>query len=289
MPMRVEHFDCPLPIRLRAAEARRATGFLIDGNGPRRSARVCRRHGRRLVPDHAVDLARRGFREYCERLRMDTGSGRKNFAIVQAEDELAAIGIVIGAGWNGARAFTATSGPGVSLMSEFLGLAYFAEIPGCCSTSSAPVRRPACRPAPSRPTPRRRLRLARRHQARAAVPVRPERVLRPGRRRLRSRRPPADPGDRDERPRSRHERQCADPLDWDDERRYDRGKVLDAADSNRARAFWPLSRRRRRRHLLPHVSGHPSRQGRLLHPRHSHDETAVYTEDARLRPKHGPP
>ncbi len=55
--------------------------------------------------------------------------GRKNYAIVQAEDELAAIGMVIGASWNGARAFTATSGPGVSLMSEFLGLAYFAEIP----------------------------------------------------------------------------------------------------------------------------------------------------------------
>ncbi|MBL4812808.1 MAG: hypothetical protein JKX69_10760 [Rhodobacteraceae bacterium] len=69
------------------------------------------------------------FEKYCNRLRIDPASGKKNFAIMQAEDELAAIGIAIGAGWSGARAFTATSGPGVSLMGEFLGLAYFAEIP----------------------------------------------------------------------------------------------------------------------------------------------------------------
>ncbi|MYM64292.1 2-oxoacid:acceptor oxidoreductase subunit alpha [Pseudomaricurvus sp. HS19] len=69
------------------------------------------------------------FEKYCKRMRIDPGTGKKNFAIVQAEDELAAMGMVIGANWNGARAFTATSGPGISLMSEFLGLAYFAEIP----------------------------------------------------------------------------------------------------------------------------------------------------------------
>ena len=69
------------------------------------------------------------FEKYARRVRIDPGTGEKNFAIVQAEDELAAIGMVLGASWNGARAFTATSGPGVSLMSEFLGLAYFAEIP----------------------------------------------------------------------------------------------------------------------------------------------------------------
>jgi 2-oxoglutarate ferredoxin oxidoreductase subunit alpha len=69
------------------------------------------------------------FAKYCRQLRIDPETGGKNFAIVQAEDELAAIGMVIGAAWNGARAFTATSGPGLSLMNEFLGLAYFAEIP----------------------------------------------------------------------------------------------------------------------------------------------------------------
>jgi len=69
------------------------------------------------------------FERYCSRLRVDPQSGKKKYAIVQAEDELASIGIVTGAGWNGARAFTATSGPGISLMTEFIGLAYFAEIP----------------------------------------------------------------------------------------------------------------------------------------------------------------
>jgi 2-oxoglutarate ferredoxin oxidoreductase subunit alpha len=69
------------------------------------------------------------FEQYANQLRIDKTTGANKFAIVQAEDELSAIGIVIGAAWNGARAFTATSGPGLSLMSEFLGLAYFAEIP----------------------------------------------------------------------------------------------------------------------------------------------------------------
>ena len=69
------------------------------------------------------------FAKYAEKLRIDAETGKKNFAIVQAEDELAAIGMVLGASWNGARSFTATSGPGVSLMNEFLGLAYFSEVP----------------------------------------------------------------------------------------------------------------------------------------------------------------
>ena len=69
------------------------------------------------------------FERNCARFRIDPATGKKNYAIVQAEDEIAAIGIAIGAGWNGARAFTATSGPGISLMQEFFGLAYFAEIP----------------------------------------------------------------------------------------------------------------------------------------------------------------
>ena len=69
------------------------------------------------------------FQKYCQKYRVDPVSGRNRHAIIQAEDEIASIGIVTGAGWNGARAFTTTSGPGVSLMNEFIGLAYFAEIP----------------------------------------------------------------------------------------------------------------------------------------------------------------
>lgn len=69
------------------------------------------------------------FAAHCKRLRQDKETGQAKYAIVQAEDELASIGMVIGAAWNGARAFTTTSGPGISLMTEFIGLAYFAEIP----------------------------------------------------------------------------------------------------------------------------------------------------------------
>ena len=69
------------------------------------------------------------FQKYCQKLRIDPETGKNRYAIVQAEDEIASIGMVVGAGWNGARAFTTTSGPGVSLMTEFIGLAYMAEIP----------------------------------------------------------------------------------------------------------------------------------------------------------------
>ena len=79
-----------------------------------------------ITPSTSVAEA---FERYANQFRIDVETGQKKFAIIQAEDELSSIGIVIGAAWNGARAFTATSGPGVSLMSEFLGLAYFAEIP----------------------------------------------------------------------------------------------------------------------------------------------------------------
>ena len=78
-----------------------------------------------ITPSSSVAEA---FDKYCSKFRVDA-DGNKRYAIVQAEDEIASIGMITGAGWNGARAFTATSGPGVSLMTEFLGLAYFAEIP----------------------------------------------------------------------------------------------------------------------------------------------------------------
>ena len=79
-----------------------------------------------ITPSSSVAEA---FQKYCAKYRVDASTGQNNYAIVQAEDEIASIGMVVGAGWNGARAFTATSGPGISLMTEFIGLAYFAEIP----------------------------------------------------------------------------------------------------------------------------------------------------------------
>jgi 2-oxoglutarate ferredoxin oxidoreductase subunit alpha len=68
--------------------------------------------------------------QYMKKYRMDSSTGKATFAIVQAEDEIAALGMVLGAGWAGARAMTSTSGPGISLMGEFTGLAYYAEVPG---------------------------------------------------------------------------------------------------------------------------------------------------------------
>ncbi len=130
-----EHFDCPLPVRLQqgdniAPHIREFDHILMSGNTATALGAI---YGGATVaawypitPSTSVVDA---FSKYAERMRIDPGTGKKNFAVVQAEDELAAMGMVIGASWNGARAFTATSGPGLSLMSEFLGLAYFAEVP----------------------------------------------------------------------------------------------------------------------------------------------------------------
>ena len=124
-----ENFDCPLGIRVKTADAV-GDKILLDGNTALGLGAI---YGGATVaawypitPSTSVVDA---FEKYAKRMRIDPGTGQRNYAIVQAEDELAAIGMVIGASWNGARSFTATSGPGVSLMSEFLGLAYFAEIP----------------------------------------------------------------------------------------------------------------------------------------------------------------
>ena len=123
-----EHFQCPLPIRARHAE--RAKGkIMVTGNeagglsAVYAGATVCAWYP--ITP--STSLAE-GFEKHARRMRISK-DGKKLYGIVQAEDELAAIGVAIGGAWNGARSFTATSGPGISLMSEFLGLAYFAEIP----------------------------------------------------------------------------------------------------------------------------------------------------------------
>ena len=124
-----KHFQCPLPINVKRCDAV-GNKILMNGNTATglgavyAGATVAAWYP--ITPSTSVVEA---FEKYANRLRIDPGTGQKNFAVVQAEDELAAIGMAIGAGWNGARAFTATSGPGISLMAEFLGLAYFAELP----------------------------------------------------------------------------------------------------------------------------------------------------------------
>ncbi len=123
------NFDCPLPVRVRRANAVGERIF-VDGNNAAAlgciygGATVCAWYP--ITPSSSLAEA---FQKHCRKYRVDAATGLHKYAIVQAEDELASIGMVIGAAWNGARAFTATSGPGISLMQEFIGLAYFAEIP----------------------------------------------------------------------------------------------------------------------------------------------------------------
>jgi 2-oxoglutarate ferredoxin oxidoreductase subunit alpha len=125
----LQNLQCPIGLRVRHAKAV-GDRIFIEGNSAAAlgavygGATVCAWYP--ITPSSSLADA---FTSHCRRLRVDAASKRNKFAITQAEDELASIGMVIGAAWNGARAFTATSGPGISLMQEFLGLAYFAEIP----------------------------------------------------------------------------------------------------------------------------------------------------------------
>ena len=124
-----EHFDCPLPMRLSHLD-QTAGHIMIDGNTA--AALGCVYAGATVGSWYPITPSTSlfdAFADFCKRFRTDTESGTQNYCIIQAEDELAAIGMALGAAWNGARAFTSTSGPGISLMSEFLGLAYFTEIP----------------------------------------------------------------------------------------------------------------------------------------------------------------
>jgi 2-oxoglutarate ferredoxin oxidoreductase subunit alpha len=124
-----EHFECPLPIRLEGMNEN-AESILIDGNTA--TALGCLYAGATVAAWYPITPSTScldAFKALCERHRVDRETGEHLYCIVQAEDELAAIGMVIGATWAGARAFTATSGPGISLMNELVGLAYYAEIP----------------------------------------------------------------------------------------------------------------------------------------------------------------
>jgi 2-oxoglutarate ferredoxin oxidoreductase subunit alpha len=123
------NMTCPLGIRVERSN-NVGNKIFVDGNSAAAlgavygGATVCAWYP--ITPSSSLAEA---FIKHCQKLRVDAATGRNKFAIIQGEDELASVGIAIGAGWNGARAFTTTSGPGISLMTEFIGLAYFAEIP----------------------------------------------------------------------------------------------------------------------------------------------------------------
>jgi 2-oxoglutarate/2-oxoacid ferredoxin oxidoreductase subunit alpha len=124
-----QNFTCPLPLHVEKMDAT-AGHIMIDGNTA--AALGCVYAGATVAAWYPITPSTSlmdAYKAFCDRLRVDPETGRRNFAFIQAEDELAAIGMVIGAAWNGTRAFTATSGPGISLMNEFLGLAYYAEVP----------------------------------------------------------------------------------------------------------------------------------------------------------------
>ena len=178
------------------------------------------------------------FASYCKKFRHDGTTGQAKYAIVQAEDELASIGMVIGAAWNGARAFTATSGPGISLMQEFLGMAYFAEIPAVVFDVQ--------RAGPSTGMPTRTQQCDIMACAYASHGDTKHVLLIPE--------DPAetfdfaadafDYADRLQTPVfvmidldiGMNHRLCR-PLTWDDKRSYDRGKVLSAEDLEKAKDF----------------------------------------------------
>ena len=124
-----ENVTCPLPSRVEALDANK-NNIIIDGNTA--AGLGCMYAGATVGAWYPITPSTSlmdAFRSFCSRYRVDPETGKNTYAIIQAEDELAAIGMVLGASWNGARSFTPTSGPGISLMSEFIGFAYYAEIP----------------------------------------------------------------------------------------------------------------------------------------------------------------
>ncbi len=226
-----ENFSCPLSIRL---ERRDLIGdkVMLEGNDALALGAVY--GGATVVPWYPLTPSTsviEGFEKYANRLRIDPGSGDRRFCVAQAEDELAAIGMVIGASWNGARAFTATSGPGLSLMAEFLGLAYFAEVPAVLFDIQ--------RAGPSTGMPTRTQQSDIFAAAYAShgdskhvllIPADPKECFDMA----------ADSFDLAERLQTpvivmsdldlgMNDNLCA-PLEWDDNREYDRGKVLTAED-----------------------------------------------------------
>ncbi|MFT5726543.1 MAG: 2-oxoglutarate ferredoxin oxidoreductase subunit alpha [Desulforhopalus sp.] len=224
------------------------------------------------------------FERYTKKFRVEEETGRNKVAIVQAEDELAAIGIVIGAAWNGARSFTATSGPGISLMAELLGLAYFAEIPA--------VLVDVQRSGPSTGMPTRTQQsdvLACAYASHGDTknvllfPCDPKECFEFG----------ADAFDLAERLQTpiiimsdldlgMNDHLCS-PLEWDDTRRYDRGKVLSAEDLDNLKEKWG-------RYLDVDGDGicyrtypgtHPTK-GAYFTRGTSHNEYSAYTEESSI-------
>jgi 2-oxoglutarate ferredoxin oxidoreductase subunit alpha len=276
-----DNFSYPLDIRV---ERRDKVGkkILIDGNGACGLGAVFA--GATVAAWYPITPSTsvvEKFEKYAKKFRTDKVTGKKNYAIVQAEDELAAIGMVIGANWNGARSFTATSGPGVSLMNEFLGLGYFAEVPA--------VLIDVQRTGPSTGMPTRTQQSDITIAAYAShgdtkhvllFPSNPKECFELT----------VDAFDLAERLQTPiivltdldlgMNDHMSEPFEWDKERQYDRGKVLTAEDLENMGRFG--------RYLDVDGDGIPYRTYPGTHPTKgsyftrgtSRDEYAVYTEDS---------
>ncbi|MBV1905376.1 MAG: 2-oxoacid:acceptor oxidoreductase subunit alpha [Pseudomonadales bacterium] len=275
-----DNLTSPLPLQVRHSDAV-GDRILVDGNTASGlgfvygGATVCA-----WYPITPSTSAVEAFESYANSMRIDKQTGRKNFAIIQAEDELASIGMVIGSGWNGARSFTATSGPGISLMSEFLGLAYFAEIPA--------VILDVQRTGPSTGMPTRTQQSDLLAAAYAShgdtkhvllIPSTPVECFEFSAESL-------DLADRLQTPvlimsdlELGMNESISEPFTWDDESKYDRGKVLDKAGLDDIERFG--------RYLDPDGDGigtrtlpgtHPSK-GAFFTRGTSRDSYAAYTED----------
>ena len=233
-----DHLKPPIGLRVKAAD-KVGQHIFLEGNAATAlglvygGATVCAWYP--ITPSSSVAEA---FEKYCLKFRVEAETGAHKFAIVQAEDEIASIGMITGAGWNGARAFTATSGPGVSLMTEFIGLAYFAEIP----LTIIDVQRGG--PSTGMPTRTQQADLISCAYASHGdtkhvllLPQDPAECFEHA----------ADALDLAERLQTpvfvmtdldigMNQRLC-EPLKWDDSRRYDRGKVMTAAELEAGREF----------------------------------------------------
>jgi 2-oxoglutarate ferredoxin oxidoreductase subunit alpha len=276
----LKNFECPIGLRVRKADAV-GDRIFIEGNAAAAlgavygGATVCAWYP--ITPSSSLAEA---FASYCRRFRVDKETGENRYAILQAEDELASIGIVIGAGWNGARAFTSTAGPGISLMSEFIGLAYFAEIPAVIFD----VQRAG--PSTGMPTRTQQCDLISCAYASHGdtkhvllLPENPTEAFEFGALAF-------DLADRLQTPifvmldleigMNHH---LSRPLSWDDSRVYDRGKIMTAEELEAGREFG--------RYLDVDGDGVPYRTYPGTHPTKgafftrgtSHDRYARYTED----------
>ncbi len=276
-------FDQPLPLQLKRSNLNDGK-VLLEGNAAcglgavYGGATVCAWYP--ITPSTSVA---EGFEKYAKQYRVDADKGENKFAIVQAEDELSAMGMVLGANWNGARAFTATSGPGVSLMQEFLGLAYFAEIPA--------VLIDVQRTGPSTGMPTRTQQSDILIAAYASHGDTKQVLLFPGDSKecFELTADAFDIADRLQTPvimltdldlgMNEH---LIDELEWDDSREYDKGKVLNAEQLDNMERFG--------RYLDVDDDGIPYRTIAGTHPDKgafftrgtSRDEYAIYTEKGHL-------